>query len=250
MGQNQVILRHRIIHFPTSLGVNEWAIKRARKQMNSTGRLSEASRAEQANEWVVRTNKQTNERVAQYLCPNFWLFWTTVDGHRPCIGIAMHIDCHSLTHIRIPLLNAMRKSPPPKKKEMERNLNWGGGNLGERKKKKVNEKKRVFHGGIKETKAGCFLLCYRRKIGWQRDFPFTKTTPPLSRIFPLPLWSRTAKNTDWSTGPLARPFAQSLAPLTRSLAPDCSLCLRPPLRSLVRLLAHFAQSLACGTVND
>ena len=33
-----------------------------------------------------------------------------------------------------------------------------------------------------------------------------------------PLWSKTAKNTDCSTGPLARPFTRSLAPLTRSLA--------------------------------
>ena len=64
------------------------------------------------------------------------------------------------------------------------------------------------------------------------------------------VWSITAKNTDCSTGPLARPFARSLAPLTRSLAPDCSLRSRPPLRSLVRSLAHFAHSLARGTVND
>ena len=61
------------------------------------------------------------------------------------------------------------------------------------------------------------------------------------------LWSGTNKNKDVSTGPLARPFARSLAPLTRSLAPDCSLRSRPPLRSLVRLLAHFAHSLARGT---
>ena len=65
-----------------------------------------------------------------------------------------------------------------------------------------------------------------------------------------PLWSGTNKNRDVSTGPLARPFARSLAPLTRSLAPDCSLRSRPPLRSLVRSLAHFAHSLARGTVND
>ena len=38
------------------------------------------------------------------------------------------------------------------------------------------------------------------------------------------LWSITAKNTDWSTGPLARPFARSLTLLTRSLARSlCSL---------------------------
>ena len=52
-----------------------------------------------------------------------------------------------------------------------------------------------------------------------------------------------------NTGPLARPFARSLAPLTRELAPDCSLRSRPPLRSLVHSLAHFAHSLARGKVN-
>ena len=52
-----------------------------------------------------------------------------------------------------------------------------------------------------------------------------------------------------STGPLARPFARSLAPLTRSLAPHYSLRLRAPLRSLGRTLAHFAHSLARGQVN-
>ena len=62
------------------------------------------------------------------------------------------------------------------------------------------------------------------------------------------LWSGTNKNTDVSTGSLARPFARSLAPLTHSLAPDCSLRSRPPLRSLIRSLAHFAHSLARGTV--
>ena len=36
-------------------------------------------------------------------------------------------------------------------------------------------------------------------------------------------WSGTNKNRDVSTGPLARPFAYSLAPLTRWLAPNCLL---------------------------
>ena len=63
-----------------------------------------------------------------------------------------------------------------------------------------------------------------------------------------------SKETSVSTGPLARPFARllirSLAPLTGLLAPDCSLCSGPLLRSLVCSLAHFAHSLARGTVND
>ena len=65
----------------------------------------------------------------------------------------------------------------------------------------------------------------------------------------IALWSRTAKNTDCSTGPLTRPFARSLAPLTRSLAPDCSLRPRPLLRSLVCSLAHSDHSLTRETVN-
>ena len=65
----------------------------------------------------------------------------------------------------------------------------------------------------------------------------------------IPLWSGSTKSRDISTGPLARPFARSLAPLTRLLASDCSLCSRPPLSSLVRSLAHFALSLARWKVN-
>ena len=48
---------------------------------------------------------------------------------------------------------------------------------------------------------------------------------------------------------LGHSLVRSLAPLTRSLTPDCSLRSRPPLRSLVRSLAHFAHSLARGKVN-
>ena len=62
------------------------------------------------------------------------------------------------------------------------------------------------------------------------------------------LWARSTKNPDQRTGPLACPFARSLAPLSRSLAPHYLLRSRAPLRSLSRSLARFAQSLA-GTVN-
>ena len=58
------------------------------------------------------------------------------------------------------------------------------------------------------------------------------------------------KRQDCSTGPLARPFARLLATLTRSLATDCSLRSRPPLRSFVRSLAHFAHFLTRGKKND
>ena len=62
------------------------------------------------------------------------------------------------------------------------------------------------------------------------------------------LWSKIEKNT--ITGPLARPFARSLAPITCLLAQDCLLCSRPPLRSHVCLLPHSAHSLARGLMND
>ena len=49
------------------------------------------------------------------------------------------------------------------------------------------------------------------------------------------LWARLTKNTD--------SLVHLLVYLHRSLAPDCSLHSRPPLRSLVCSLAHFAHSL-------
>ena len=57
------------------------------------------------------------------------------------------------------------------------------------------------------------------------------------------LWFKTAMSRDVSTGPLARPFARSLALLTRLLALPCSLRSRAPLRSLGRLLTLLTPSL-------
>ena len=53
------------------------------------------------------------------------------------------------------------------------------------------------------------------------------------------LWSGKNKNRDVSTGPHARPFARSLAPLTHSLATLCSHLFA---RSLARQLAHSPPS--------
>ena len=50
-------------------------------------------------------------------------------------------------------------------------------------------------------------------------------------------------NTDWSSGPLARPFARSLALLTHSLAPVYWLCSRAPLRSLAHSLTSLTPEL-------
>ena len=79
VGQNQVVLRHWIIHFPTSWGVSEQASKRVSERANewSQQRASKASSAKQVNEWAVQGNKRTDKQAAQYLCPNSWLIWTT-----------------------------------------------------------------------------------------------------------------------------------------------------------------------------
>ena len=78
VGQNQVVFTHRIIHLSMSLGVSEWASER----MSVAERGIKASSVEQANEWAVRANKQMDERkrVAQYLRPDSWLIWTTVQA--------------------------------------------------------------------------------------------------------------------------------------------------------------------------
>ena len=51
--QNQVVLKQRIIHFPTSSGVSEWA---GRQTDERSGHASEASSAEQANGSAVQSN--------------------------------------------------------------------------------------------------------------------------------------------------------------------------------------------------
>ena len=66
----------------------------------------------------------------------------------------------------------------------------------------------------------------------------------------IALWSRINKNPDKRTKPLAHLFACLLWPLTRLLAPPCSLCLHAPLLSLVCWLIRFTHSLARGKVND
>ena len=62
------------IHFPTSEGVSEvseWTSERS-------GGRERISSPEQANEWAVGENEQTDERVAQYFSLDSWLFWPTV----------------------------------------------------------------------------------------------------------------------------------------------------------------------------
>ena len=79
------------------------------------------------------------------------------------------------------------------------------------------------------------------------SYLMSSTIPWSMYNFVVTLWSKTTKNTDWSTGSLARPFAHSLTPLTRLLAPESSLHSHPPLCSLVRSLAHLAHSLTLLT---
>ena len=82
---------HLIIHFPTSLRMSEWASK----WVSAVKRTSKVSSAEQANEWAVRANERTDERVTQYLRPESWLFcpivwWSWWDCH-PCCCTAFYL---------------------------------------------------------------------------------------------------------------------------------------------------------------
>ena len=65
------------------------------------------------------------------------------------------------------------------------------------------------------------------------------------------LWFSTTKNHNKSIGPLARPFARFLSPLTHLLTSHCCLRLCTPLRSFINSLSHsLTHSRACGKVND
>ena len=57
-----------------SSGASEWA----RERMSAAERASEASIAEQANEWAVKANKQTEEQMAQYSMHRFLSHSTTL----------------------------------------------------------------------------------------------------------------------------------------------------------------------------
>ena len=59
----------------------------------------------------------------------------------------------------------------------------------------------------------CFLICKLPRMGKEFSgvFPVFPSFPALVGA----LWARITKNTDWSTGSLARPFDRSLVPLTR-----------------------------------
>ena len=121
-----------------------------------------------------------------------------------------------------------------KEGKKERKTQTSAGKINKRKKEGKREWKKDYK---KERMNKEWNKADRNKFQAQQ-LPYRPTS------WSVALWSGTNKNRDVSTGPLARPVARLLAPLTRSLAPDCSL------RSLVCSIAHFAHSLARGTVNN
>ena len=91
------------------------------------------------------------------------------------------------------------------------------------------------------TQSSC--CCYFGLILNQNQIIFPMRFWSTQYFFGRAQWARSVKNPDVSTGPLARPFTHSLAPLSCSLAPPRSLRSRVPLRSLV---CSFARLLACS----
>ena len=74
MIERSMMTQDLITIFPTSSGVIEWE----GMQMNKWSRVRKQSEqckwVSSAKEWAVRVN----ERVAQYFCLHYWLFWTIV----------------------------------------------------------------------------------------------------------------------------------------------------------------------------
>ena len=70
-----------IYHSLSHAWAREWVSERS-EWMRAAQRASEASSAEQANEWAMRANDWTDERVAPYLHHDSWSFWTIVDWNR------------------------------------------------------------------------------------------------------------------------------------------------------------------------
>ena len=96
---------------------SEWASER----VSAAEGASEASSPEQANEWAVRANEQTDERVAQYLLLFSCLFHTTVrqmvhDGE----GEVQQGEEQQIPPNQLEQAPAPSKQQPPKSREVTR----------------------------------------------------------------------------------------------------------------------------------
>ena len=98
---------HLTIHLPKSSGVCEWA--------NEWAQWSEASSAEQANEWVVRELERVGLCI-QYLHLDSWLFKTTVQWkNKKKIVSGQTLDGNIVTAngIYVGTGNQLRRHPLP-----------------------------------------------------------------------------------------------------------------------------------------
>ena len=95
----------------------------------------------------------------------------------------------------------------------------------------------VHHPNLRSERSSPILNKREGKKPWQqRTRQKKRRTSRWGTGSANALWSRSTTNPDVSTGPLARLFARSLAPLTRLLALHYSLCSRAFVCSLVRSL--------------
>ena len=97
MGQNQVVLRHLIMHFTTSSGVSKWA----NEQMNERNGVRKQSKQCGARDWVNCASKQANWRASGPVL----LFWfLVVPGHS---AVRTSVPCQN----RIELARKAKKQP-------------------------------------------------------------------------------------------------------------------------------------------
>ena len=171
------------------------------ERMSAAERASEASSAEQANERAVRANERTDERVAQY-------------------SVCLFLNHSPHRALRFPSCGGV---PPGT------DVGSGGSGGGE------DERVVAFAVRMPLTLADG---AEGQVAGWASDGltrrRFLLAAHDAGKA--AAQWGRTAKNRDVSTGPLARPFARLLAPLSH--LPHCLLRSRALLRSFVHLLAH------------
>ena len=67
MVQNNLILRHKINHFPTSSGVSKWVIDQANKRVQRSTRVEQAVQGKQVSEPCEHSYEQTSEWPCTYV---------------------------------------------------------------------------------------------------------------------------------------------------------------------------------------
>ena len=181
--------------------------KQASQRVSAAERATKASSTEQAHEWAVHANERIDEQVAQYFSLYFWLFWPTVQCLLACrLSDEYLIFLPSLDSRFLSLFHLERSVSLfyIREVELKGSLCTHGQSVC------------LFHwiaqfltykyrGGTLDATTS--FNSFYNWLWWHMM--------NIYRVVTFALWARIGKNTDWSTGPLPRPFARSLTPSLR-----------------------------------